>query len=518
MRKKWCLILTLMLMLLVMLIPSIASAAEVDIETVHFHVVINGHRVENNYRKYPLIFYNSITYFPMTYNDCAYLGISNTWSPEKGNIIEKAAPFGFYDDSLDPLNQGTEVKGKAKIVTSPVTILGTQLNNEAEQYPILSYKDVLYFPLTWDWAQKFGWTVELNSYNLEITTAGFARKGKVVIYDVAHGGAEKVVDNLYYSKSDYHTKTSTGNIYSPSKNYTFYKDPIEGFVTLYRFFNDGTHNNFCYINIKEELAGSFLENGWFKAADLQAYTHEFLKTNTKRDAKIALSNLVRVTTLKSALLTTTVSDVIWNVLPQYTTLYSYPANVTSVRNEEVDAYKNVGWFTGVDYVYSLMAARDNAGDTDGALRVLEAFYFRETENILGVAMPTMEDENINYYLSANYQSLAKKLYPKLKNNVVFAYSYTNDYGDIVLVMRGQSVKGLKEIHYTLSYDMYDASGNYMGTASQTAVDTFWKEEGNQINSYNHHYVEHKSNPEVASVANVKVTNVKIVDYEVGFEG
>ena len=44
-----------------------------------FKVVFNNTNVDNRYSKYPLIVYKDITYFPMTYSDCRFLGLESKW-------------------------------------------------------------------------------------------------------------------------------------------------------------------------------------------------------------------------------------------------------------------------------------------------------------------------------------------------------------------------------------------------------------------------------------------------------
>lgn len=44
-----------------------------------FDVEINGIKIENNNRQFPLLVYDDITYVPMTYFDCRYLGLSTDW-------------------------------------------------------------------------------------------------------------------------------------------------------------------------------------------------------------------------------------------------------------------------------------------------------------------------------------------------------------------------------------------------------------------------------------------------------
>ncbi len=49
-----------------------AMAANVQVALPNFPVTLNGTAIDNSYRQYPLLVYNNITYFPMTYYDCRF--------------------------------------------------------------------------------------------------------------------------------------------------------------------------------------------------------------------------------------------------------------------------------------------------------------------------------------------------------------------------------------------------------------------------------------------------------------
>ena len=49
-----------------------AMAANVQATLPSFPVTLNGTVIDNSYRQYPLLVYNNITYFPMTYYDCRF--------------------------------------------------------------------------------------------------------------------------------------------------------------------------------------------------------------------------------------------------------------------------------------------------------------------------------------------------------------------------------------------------------------------------------------------------------------
>ena len=100
-----------------------------------FTVTLNGQVVDNSYRQYPLLVYKDITYFPMTYYDCRFLGIESTWKGSgEGLYITATGVSGAYD----------AYKGTAKnkrsyrvsIPTFPITVNGVKVDNSKEEYQI----------------------------------------------------------------------------------------------------------------------------------------------------------------------------------------------------------------------------------------------------------------------------------------------------------------------------------------------------------------------------------------------
>ena len=71
-----------------LLSPTFAMEAKSNLPT--FDVAFNGTEIENENRQYPLLVYKDITYVPMTYYDCRYLGLITNWSAETSTLsIEK---------------------------------------------------------------------------------------------------------------------------------------------------------------------------------------------------------------------------------------------------------------------------------------------------------------------------------------------------------------------------------------------------------------------------------------------
>jgi len=134
-----------------------------------FGIRINGAYVENSTAKYPCMVYNDITYFPMTYFGARSLGLTADYTPENGLVIERAgtAPFVPEFEQHNMINtMGEAVKASGKI-----TVNGKVINNAEEEYPIILYRDITYFPLTWRFAvEEFGWSYSFDDiYGLSIT-------------------------------------------------------------------------------------------------------------------------------------------------------------------------------------------------------------------------------------------------------------------------------------------------------------------------------------------------------------
>jgi len=140
------------------LLPAGSQAAESSVKVTlpHFQVKLNGHVVDNSYRQYPLLVYKDITYFPMTWSDSRLLGLMSTWSAENGLAIQKdkvTAAYHTYE-----INQKNAESSIATIASFGITVNGLKIDNAKQEYPLLTYKDVTYFPLTWEFAhEQFGW-------------------------------------------------------------------------------------------------------------------------------------------------------------------------------------------------------------------------------------------------------------------------------------------------------------------------------------------------------------------------
>ena len=195
-RKHICWALAGLTLLFGFLLPnSLALAAEqVTVTIPTFDVTLNGRTMDGTYSKYPLIVYKDITYFPMTYYDSRLLGVQADWSKETGLVVTKKN--GYCYEYMREIN---EEKNKshltAQITEGKITVNGKVIDNSKEKYPLLHFRDVTYFPLTWHFAVKeFGWDYKFKlKKGLVITTPevtqAYPNEGNWEIGGVSGGGA-----------------------------------------------------------------------------------------------------------------------------------------------------------------------------------------------------------------------------------------------------------------------------------------------------------------------------------------
>lgn len=130
-----------------------------------FDVSLNGQYTTSTYRKYPLIVYKNITYFPMTYYDARLLGLSIKWNEVDGLTVNKNEEY-FYEYVNEVNVDKNSTKQTVKIITSKIKVNGTEIDNTKEPYPLLLFRNVTYFPLTWHFAvDEFGWKYSFDNTN-----------------------------------------------------------------------------------------------------------------------------------------------------------------------------------------------------------------------------------------------------------------------------------------------------------------------------------------------------------------
>lgn len=190
-----------------------AADLSVSVTLPAFSVSLNGHEVDISNREYPLLVYRDITYFPMTWHDSRLLGLESFWSAEDGLTVTQARVTGRYE----PYSSTTQhpLKFTATVVEGQVHINGETINNSLEPYPLLSYRNVTYFPLTWRFAHDaFGWEYQWDTLKgLSITTDNPKVQDTELPAEAIDNGIALYRGNYYYVE----TTGTVNRIYTASQ-------------------------------------------------------------------------------------------------------------------------------------------------------------------------------------------------------------------------------------------------------------------------------------------------------------
>ncbi|AFC33544.1 hypothetical protein PM3016_6953 [Paenibacillus mucilaginosus 3016] len=141
-------------------VPAEASAMQVDVRVPAWPVELDGITLDRSPSTYPPIVFHDITYIPMTWDVSRAAGLTLDWSAENGLTIRSGAEERV--PLSPPAHGNAAADGKtltAYVASFPITIDGRTVDLAKDPYPPLLFRNVTYFPLTWDYAvETFGWT------------------------------------------------------------------------------------------------------------------------------------------------------------------------------------------------------------------------------------------------------------------------------------------------------------------------------------------------------------------------
>ena len=194
-------------------ILSMASSAHAkEVATIPaFDVHFNGNKVESEQREYPLLVYKDITYFPMTYFDSRHLGLVTEWDGETNTLTISKENINSILTAYKSESKNS-ISNDVRICDFNIIVNGTEIDNSTEPYPLLTFRDVTYFPLTWRFAvDMFHWEYSFDSDSgLRINSANH----KIKMLDLSSLEMNSYYDGFtcdgeYY----YHHNSANGNIY-----------------------------------------------------------------------------------------------------------------------------------------------------------------------------------------------------------------------------------------------------------------------------------------------------------------
>ncbi|MEQ8201422.1 MAG: DUF5050 domain-containing protein [Syntrophomonadaceae bacterium] len=203
MRKRWGPLILAAVMAAVLIGPAQAAAATVSVTLPAFPVSLNGVGIDNDHSSYPLLVYKDITYFPMTYYDSRFLGLESTWDSQRGlAVIKTGAAWDYHPYPSQAPNRKAY---SAQVAGFPITVNGQAVENRSEEYPLLIFRNITYFPLTWRFAvNEFGWKYSFNPADglvIDSASAGIAA-GQLTLPIVDRGdmgkGALTLAGDYFY--------------------------------------------------------------------------------------------------------------------------------------------------------------------------------------------------------------------------------------------------------------------------------------------------------------------------------
>ena len=123
----------------VIAVPARAKGNEVRVKIAPFYTEIENVSVDNRYVEYPLITYKDITYFPMTYNLCAFLGLRSGFDAEKGLYIISIP--GSYDPvtvgHMDVIRRTAALFDQVYVCVVPNAEKTSQMFTPEEKLPLV---------------------------------------------------------------------------------------------------------------------------------------------------------------------------------------------------------------------------------------------------------------------------------------------------------------------------------------------------------------------------------------------
>ncbi|MCG7212735.1 DUF5050 domain-containing protein [Paenibacillus mucilaginosus] len=136
-----------------------AATEAVEVAFPAFPVTVNETALDGVHSLYPLLLHKGVTYFPMTWNYTSALGLSVSWNAEDGLSLTKTEGIcGPVPQTLSAELKNSGRAADAVPVPFPVTVNGKAVDSPNETYPLLLYRNITYFPMTWRFTkEEFGW-------------------------------------------------------------------------------------------------------------------------------------------------------------------------------------------------------------------------------------------------------------------------------------------------------------------------------------------------------------------------
>lgn len=145
--------------LLALAVPPVQAEASTSVRASipKFPIALNNTSLDQAYSEYPFLFYKDITYMPMTWNNLQALNIEYQWGDDELILWPnrnfpppiRTSPVG---QDLGQARNGSSYT--AQLANFSIQIGEKKIENTEEPYPFLTFRDITYLPLTWQFAHE----------------------------------------------------------------------------------------------------------------------------------------------------------------------------------------------------------------------------------------------------------------------------------------------------------------------------------------------------------------------------
>lgn len=138
--------------------PADAAAKAYKVTTPTFPVSLNGFLASDE-DYFPLLVYKNITYVPLTQDMADLLNLRVFWEQSTRTLtIQKNPTKSTLFSGFGAPSHQKPKSFQAQIAGYNIYVNGKKIDQAKETYPILNFRNITYFPLTWRFAvTEFGW-------------------------------------------------------------------------------------------------------------------------------------------------------------------------------------------------------------------------------------------------------------------------------------------------------------------------------------------------------------------------
>lgn len=353
-------------LLLLVCIPSASAKAAKKCQVIipDYEIELFGGPIYYRDSLYPFISYKDITYFPMTYDYCRALGLSTYWNVEDGLYIAHTGSKGTL-----PIYETANNYSKlwAQFPSYNIYVNGKAIDNLSLDYPLLNFRGVTYFPMTYDFSKEFFW--DLSFTPEKFTIKNEKENSGAYLYETKDGSTVFEINTweTYYKEPDF-IYTVYPTLSTRNEKTEYYKLNTEeltiesisetevGEKAPTIMFEDFSFEN---AEVLEQDGKFFVDTTEIKELDFDAFKETYLANypNAKFSlsaSKISSNELVFYEITKTALYSTNV-NVTSSSYMTYIKIGEelFPFQMQTVPEESICVGEN-NYFTAKRYVKTIM--------------------------------------------------------------------------------------------------------------------------------------------------------------------